>query len=177
MELSPTNTRAWTTYNAWRSVPFIRTHMLSVSEPADHWTAVVTLVLLPYQRGIFLPLGSLTAMPGPETYSVYGCELSIMTETVELLYRRSPSTLSDSRSVTVEVPRSSSSSEEENQSATLLSSGSLEETSSGSTSQSGSDGQSTATTSNSDSGRTSLGGGAIAGIAIGGILVLVLIVG
>jgi hypothetical protein len=179
----PTKTYNWFTVQtkAWQYASTTYTQELHLSSPADHWSMAMLIAFLPYKSGIFLPPDDQTMTPGDKTYSAYGCEISINTDPDRILFRRSPFPQSESSVVETktlippaEISRSGSAGAGENLTANSDGSGSG---SSASAIQSGNGSESTAAAIANEKDPQSLGGGAIAGIAIGGILVLAFIIG
>jgi len=148
----------------------------------------------PSPRGIVLP-GETHIVTVGENYVFSGIEISLTTDPDQIFLRRSPITSESSvveqtliPPAEIPIPTSTSAGEDQTASAADAttssdssgssgSSGSSSSESSASEIQSGDSSQSTATASANESSSSSLGGGAIAGIAIGGILVLALIIG
>jgi hypothetical protein len=185
MSALPTNTHAWYV-SEWEYRRFAYKASISISDTADDWSTTLTFTMLPSQSGIVVPPDDHTVTVS-ENYVVSGCEISLMIDPDQILFRRSPMTQSESSVETktlippAEIPRPTSTGDGEDQTASVAdvttSSGSSGSESSASTMQSGASIPSAAAASANESSSPGLGGGAIAGIAIGGILVLALIIG
>jgi len=188
MSDSPANTYPWYV-EEWSSGGYPTS--ISISDSADNWSRTLMIRVTPSPRGIVLP-GETHIVTVGENYVFSGIEISLTTDPDQIYLRRSPIT-SESSVVEqtlippAEIPRPTSTSDGGDQTASAAdattssgssgSSGSSSSESSASEIQSGDSSQSTATASADESSSPSLGGGAIAGIAIGSILVLALIIG
>jgi len=182
MSDSPANTNPWYV-EEWSSGGYPTS--ISISDSADDWSRTLMIRVTPSPRGIVLP-GETHIVTVGENYVFSGIEISLTTDPDQIYLRRSAIT-SESSVVEqtlippAEIPRPTSTSAGEDQTASAAdattSSGSSSSESSANEIQSGDSSQSTATASANESSSSSLGGGAIAGIAIGGILVLALIIG